>query len=452
DGMANDVFCKTESGRDYVGRVWPGDTVFPDFSLPAVREWWAEHLAAFVQESRIDGLWLDMNEPATGYSAEELMRFEGGRVPHERYHNQYGLLMAMASRQALDNLDPDRRPFILTRAAWAGIQRYSALWTGDNVSSWKHLRMAISETLNLGLSGVAFNGPDVGGFMDHTTPELLIRWYQAGFLFPFFRNHSMRDSKTQEPWQFGEECLLRAREAIQTRYRLLPYLYNVFFEHWLTGDPLLRPLLYEYDGEELENLDEQFLLGDALLCAPIVHGEGSDRVVTVRGEKRHLRYITLPQGWWYDLNRGEWVQGGTTRHYAAALEEVPLFVRDGAIVPWYPGPLENARMDLQGLELHIFSRQRPGELTLYLDDRQSRGYIRGHYNAARIEARLAAGELQLTVQEEGPYPKGTVELSPVLYGWSGDWRAVTVVDGVETRRELQPAIRRWLSKQLPVLA
>ncbi|MDX1656877.1 MAG: glycoside hydrolase family 31 protein, partial [Candidatus Competibacteraceae bacterium] len=143
DGMANDVFCKTESGRDYVGRVWPGDTVFPDFSLPAVREWWAEHLAAFVQESRIDGLWLDMNEPATGYSAEELMRFEGGRVPHDRYHNQYGLLMAMASRQALDNLDPDRRPFILTRAAWAGIQRYSALWTGDNVSSWKHLRMAI---------------------------------------------------------------------------------------------------------------------------------------------------------------------------------------------------------------------------------------------------------------------------------------------------------------------
>ncbi|NJM10698.1 MAG: hypothetical protein HC889_01140 [Synechococcaceae cyanobacterium SM1_2_3] len=178
-GREQAVFCQTASGRDYVGKVWPGDTVFPDFTLVTTRNWWAERLALFMRDSAIDGVWLDMNDPATGYSRIEEMRFDHGAIPHDRYHNQYAHFMAMASRQACEAINPDCRPFLLSRSACAGTQRYSAVWTGDNASNWQHLRMALPCSLNLSLSGIAFNGPDVGGFMDNTSAELLVRWLSS---------------------------------------------------------------------------------------------------------------------------------------------------------------------------------------------------------------------------------------------------------------------------------
>ena len=445
-GQEQDVFCKTGNGRDFVGVVWPGDTVFPDFSLDTTRQWWADHLNRFMTDSAIDGAWLDMNEPATVEIFEDDLLFDHGNVPHHRYHNQYGLMMAMASRQAFAE---DQRPFLLTRSAFTGIQRYAAVWTGDNVSNWSHLRMSIPMTLNLGLSGVAFNGPDVGGFMGNTTAELLIRWFQAGFLFPFFRNHAMRDSKTQEPWQFGDECLRCTRDAIVTRYRLLPYLYNLFFEHWLTGDPILRPLLYDQSGEEYENLDEQFLIGDALLAAPIVHGEGSDRTVVIGGVKRHLRYITLPPGWWFDLNLGQWQQGGQTLSYGAAIDESPLFVRDGSVIPWYPGTIDNSRMDWQQLELHIFCHDRPAQMTLYLDDRQTRRYRGGQYNTVTVTA-SPDDQSSIGIDEQGPLPVGQTRFRPVVYG-RDTGPATLTVNGRTTTLNWQSVQRRWLARQLTVL-
>jgi alpha-glucosidase len=152
-GKDQQVFCRAASGRDYVGRVWAGDTVFPDFTQDAVQDWWAEAMAKFLRESAIDGVWLDMNDPATGYSTDDDMRFQNGTVPHAKYHNQYAHFMAKASHKAFDRLDPNARPFLLTRSACTGTQRYSAVWTGDNVSNWSHLRMSIPCTLNLGLSG-----------------------------------------------------------------------------------------------------------------------------------------------------------------------------------------------------------------------------------------------------------------------------------------------------------
>jgi alpha-glucosidase len=393
-----------------------------------------------------------MNDPATGFSALAEMRFEQGAVPHDRYHNQYAHLMAKASAAAFERLAPDGRPFLLTRSGFTGTQRYSAVWTGDNVSRWAHLRMALPMTLNLGLSGLPFTGPDVGGFMGHTTAELLVRWYQAGFLFPFFRNHSGRDSKPQEPWQFGAQPLACIRAAIVNRYRLLPYLYTCFFEHWRYGDPVLRPLLYEYDDPAFDSLDDQFLLGDALLVAPILYGAGQGREVVVDGECQQLRHITLPPGWWFDLNRGEWLAGGRTVLYPAGLAELPWFVRDGAMLPWYAGPLGNDAPKLDRLELHIFSRERPAALDYYVDDQASRAYQRGHYNTVRISAELGDGEVRLAVVESGPYPAGTVTFRPVLYGRTGSWR-VKVSDGQGSWQfELVAATREWLGKALPVLA
>ncbi len=449
-GREQQAFCQTASGREYVGKVWPGDTVFPDFTLEHTRNWWAGQLAAFLRDGAVDGVWLDMNDPATGYSRTEEMRFAHGAIPHDRYHNQYAHFMAIASRAACDQLDPDGRPFLLTRSACAGTQRYSAVWTGDNASNWKHLRMALPCSLNLGLSGAAFNGPDVGGFMDDASAELLVRWHQAGCLFPFFRNHASRNSRLQEPWQFGPDALAAIRGAIRTRYRLLPYLYQCFFAHWREGDPIIRPLLYHYAGPEYADLDDQYLVGDAVLVAPILHGEGQGPEMIRDGIKMQERSILLPPGGWFDLNRGEWLEGGRALHYAAALNELPLFVRDGAVVPYYAGPLRNSFMDLSAVELHLFCRERSAQCDYFLDDRETRRYEQGDYGAARIVAEIDGERLRVEITESGDYPRDTVRFTPVVYGRPEVRELELTVNGHTENRPLQAGQREWLCRELAV--
>ena len=451
-GRQQRVFCQTASGCEYVGKVWPGDTVFPDFTLETTRAWWAGWLAGFLRASAVDGAWLDMNDPATGYSRTQEMRFQHGAIPHDRYHNQYAHYMAMASRQACDQLDPNGRPFLLTRSACAGTQRYSAVWTGDNASTWKHLRMALPCSLNLSLSGVAFNGPDVGGFMDDTNAELLTRWHQACGLFPFFRNHSAKHSRFQEPWQFGPGPLAAIRGAIRTRYRLLPYLYQCFFAHWREGDPIIRPLLYHYAGPEYVHLDDQYLVGDALLVAPILHGEGQGPEIVRNGVKMQERSVLLPPGWWFDLNRGEWVEGGRVIPYAAALDELPLFARDGAVLPYYAGPLRNSFMDLSAIELHLFCRERLAQFSYFLDDRETRRYATGAYGIARIAAEIQGERLRVVIAESGDYPTNTVSFTPVVYGCPEARELELTVNGRATIRPLHAEQREWLCRKWAVLA
>jgi len=453
-GKKADVFCQTAAGRDFVGQVWPGDTVFPDFTRDDVQDWWAGHLAKFMKDSMVDGAWLDMNDPSTGSCDADDMLFQKGKVAHGKYHNQYGHYMARASRLAFEKLDPQQRPFLLTRSGYTGTQRYSAIWNGDNDSNWRHLRMSIPCTINLGLSGVAFNGPDVGGFMGNTTSELLIRWYQAGFLFPFFRNHTIANSKTQEPWEFGPQILGHVRDVLHTRYRLLPYLYACFFQHYLTGDPILRPLLYEFAADiELENLDDQFMIGDSLMCAPIVRAaENSDSIV-VRGERRQLRHITFPAGFWYDLNIGEWIEGGKTIHYAVGFGETPIFARDGGILPYFNGTLRNSEMPLDELELHVFAKDGTGRLTLHIDDRTTRRYLEGHFNTAEITAKVNDAEARIDIHETGKLKAGSVRFTPVIYGRQGIAKAVVSINGGAAKAvQLKPFTRRWVGKDIPVRA
>lgn len=452
-GKTKDVFCKTSSGRDYVGQVWPGETVFPDFTQETAQEWWSDLLAKFLKESAVDGAWLDMNDPATGWCDPDDMLFHKGTVPHMKYHNQYGHFMARASRRAFDKLDKNRRPFLLTRSGYTGTQRYSAIWNGDNDSNWRHLRMSIPLTINLGLSGVAFNGPDVGGFMGNTTPELLIRWYQAGFLFPFFRNHTIVNSKTQEPWEFGPEILKNVRNVLHTRYRLLPHLYNLFFHHHVTGDPILRPLLYEFEHRELENLDDQFMIGESIMMAPVVQSSESTDSIVVHGERRQIRYITFPRGWWYDLNVGEWLEGGKTIHYAVGFGEVPIFARAGTIIPFFNGKLRNSEMALDDLELHIFAKEETARLTFYVEDRETRKYLNGAYNVAEIAATIRGPDARIEISETGKLKPGAVHFTPVVYGCKNVEKASVVSnDGTAKSRKLKPANRRWVGKDISVLA
>jgi alpha-glucosidase len=425
-GRKSRVFCKNPAGSDYVGRVWPGDTVFPDFTLPRARAWWAKNLAVFMEESGLDGAWLDMNDPSTGWSSSEEMLFHEGKIPHAKFHNQYGHFMAKASREAFALGGRNEEPFLLTRSASTGTQRYSAVWTGDNFSNWSHLRMSIPMTLNLGLSGVAFNGPDVGGFAGNTDEELLTRWFQAGFLFPFFRNHTICHSKTQEPWEFSPKCLQRVRDVILTRYRLLPYLWSCFAEHAATGDPVLRPLAYAWDDPAFENIDDQYLVGSHIMVAPIVEPEGTANVDMVRGEKRQIRHVALPPGDWFDLMLGQWIEGGRTIRCAASKDEVPLFVRNGSVIPWDGGALRNANWDWKKLELHVFQHG-DGE------------------NQASLPSASADAVAQMVVTRRD----GRLRLEGK--GDRRSHRSLTLVDYPGSEGKGGGASRSWCGKRVPVV-
>jgi len=319
DGCERDVFCHSPSGLSFVGMVWPGKTAFPDFSLPEVREWWggmvADHLARGVC-----GIWNDMNDPATGISDVQDMLFHRGTVEHQHYHNCYGTFMAEATQIGFRLHNPERRPFILTRSACTGIQRYAAVWTGDNVSSWAHLKMSIPETVNLALSGVSFNGADIGGFMDSTTSELLIRWYQAALLFPFYRNHSNNGTAHQEPWCFGSTTRDILRDIIVLRYRFLGQIYTEYAKHIASGEPMVRPLCYFSADAVYRDVSTIYALGDGIVVTPLVE-EGVSR-----------RFVVLPPGRWFDLTKRSWHEGGVIFERDCAMDDVPIYVREGMII------------------------------------------------------------------------------------------------------------------------
>ncbi|WP_455383565.1 glycoside hydrolase family 31 protein, partial [Salinispira pacifica] len=298
EGVAAGHFCMTGEGRPYVGYVWPGRTVFPDFSLPETRRWWADHVREFAGQG-ISGVWIDMNDPSTGSADYEEMRFGRGRLPHAAYHNQYALGMQMATREGLLAASPGERPFVISRSGFISTGRYSAIWTGDNASNYANLAQSLQVCLNLSLSGVSFVGADVGGFGLDCTPELLVDWYKAAFLFPFFRNHSQKGTRRQEPWAMGALARSVISHYIRLRYKLLPYLYSLFADQATAGNPILRPLFLEFPSgqrNDLSRIQDQFMVGTALMQAPFVT-EGAE-----------TRQVVLPSGSWYDPAAGGWVR------------------------------------------------------------------------------------------------------------------------------------------------
>ena len=343
DGVARDVLCRTEGGDVYVGEVWPGATTFPDFATPEARRWWGELNAEHVR-SGLAGIWNDVNEPATGVVPPEAMRFDHGRASHERFHNQYGLLMAMGTTEGLLAAMPDRRTFVLSRAGFAGIQRYAANWMGDNMSRWDHLWLSMPMAAGFGLSGQPFVGADVGGFMGHSQPELFARWMPYGALTPFFRNHSAAGNVDQYAWSFGDAVLDVARQAVELRYRLLPYLYAAFLTASETGMPVQRPLVLEHPHDlTVREIDDEYLLGPDLLVAPVVEAGTT------------ARQVYLPAGRWHDWATGEAFDGRRWLTAPTPMERIPLYARGGAVVPMWPdAPSSTADHSPEVVELHLF--------------------------------------------------------------------------------------------------
>ena len=390
EGANRDLFLRRADGSVYVGKVWPGEAGFPDFTKPETRRWWAEqHRALF--EAGVDGVWNDMNEPAdfTGNPVfrpdftvpDDLVADNDGEpAAFGRLHNVYASGMNEATRAAFDALRPDERGFVLTRAGYAGIQRRAAVWTGDNHSWWEHIALMIPMQLNLGLSGVAFCGADTGGFQGNATGELFARWVAASALMPFFRSHTALDTIDQEPWAFGPEVLDAVRSLIGLRYQLLPYLCTLMEEATRTGAPVMRPLVWEFPGDpRAADRADSFMLGEALLVAP----------VRERGVQE--RSVYLPGGEWYDAWTGERHSGAGSVVVDAPLGRLPLFVRAGSVVP-YEAVRQHTGERGDGVLRLLVAPDADGSAAgrLYADAGEGFAYREGEYLAARFTLAKAA--------------------------------------------------------------
>lgn len=369
DGLKKGVFCRGDDGRVFSGKVWPGESVFADFFEPKARGWWGAQHAGLVKAG-VEGIWNDMNEPALfekGSMNDVIHRTPQGPKRHESLHNLFGQAMTEATAEGLGRLRPGRRNFLLTRAAYAGIQKSSAVWLGDNASAWEYLDMAVCMLQGMGLSGVPFCGADVGGFDKDCGPELLARWTQAGAVMPFFRNHSVKGSRPQEPWAFGEPVLSICRKYLELRYRLLPYIYGLFEESHRTGAPVMRPMFYEFPEEDaFVNLGHQFMLGSALLAAPVTRaGSGA-------------REVRLPRGVWTEYWSGRRLNGGRAILAEAPLDTLPLFVREGAVLPGFEAALSSAHVDRKILRLDLFpAKGSRSTFSYYEDDGDTLAFEKG---------------------------------------------------------------------------
>lgn len=392
DGIKNNVFCRYLDGTLFSGRVWPGESVFPDFTTKRVRNWWKEQ-NRFYTDSGINGLWNDMNEPAIlgqfkpiDMDHNVIHENEGDPKTHKALHNTYGMQMARATHEALLEQN-NSRPFVLTRSGYAGIQRYATVWTGDNSSHWEHLQMSLPMCMNLGLSGVAFCGADVGGFMYDTEPELFVRWVEAAAFIPFFRNHSTLGTRNQEPWAFGKDTEKVVQKYIKLRYSFLPHWYNLFYHTSQTGSPLMRPLIFEYpDDPNVVNLNNQFLLGSDILVAPIMQPGITHRSVY------------LPGGNWYHFFTGKQFSGNHHILAEAPLESLPLFVKGGSFIA-LTNPKQNTAINDDLLELHYFWVEgNSPSYTIYEDDGLTNQYLEGKYFEAKIEAHCQKDELDFLLK------------------------------------------------------
>jgi alpha-glucosidase len=429
-GMEKNYFQHRKNGDLFIPRVWPGDSVFVDYTRPEARRWWGDLHRAYT-DNGIAGIWNDMNEPSdfvdqTGKNQSDVVSYdEGENSTHAKNRNVFALLEARATYEGLERLNPQRRPYVITRAAYAGIQRYSTMWTGDTNSTWDSLALNIPMFTTLGLSGEPFVGSDVGGFIGRGNGELLVRSYQISFLAPFCRNHKQIDSYDQEPWRFGKYYEDIIRKYLKLRYQLLPFLYTTLEEAHRTGVPLFRPLVLNYpDDASTYNLDDEFMIGDDLLVAPVVKPDVSARLVY------------LPKGDWYDYWTNKKYSGGQVIRSDAPLETAPLFVRAGAIIPLGPQMNYVGEKPSDPLTFAIYPDDRGmASTSLYEDDGLSPAYKQGAFRRTTVKVALGAGGYQVTIgRPEGHYDPGPRKLIFVIKSERPTDRKATVVDDGSARK------------------
>jgi alpha-glucosidase len=426
-GVAGNRFVHNPDGSVYVGKVWPGPSVFPDFTDAGTRAWYGTLFRPLV-EAGIAGIWNDMNEPSVFETPSATMPldvvhriasddFARRNASHSEVHNVYGMQNIRATYDGLRTLKPDERAFVMTRASYAGGQRYAVTWTGDNSSTWDHLRLSVHQLINLGLSGFSWSAADVGGYTGGPSPELMTRWFEIAAFTPIFRDHSSKDAPRAEPWIDGPEQLAIRRRYVEQRYRLLPYLYALADENTRTGDPVMRPVFYDYPEALNAPCDQAmtFTLGKALLVAP-----------PPKPESPYAYDVCLPVGGWYDLWTGKAVTAlGAAGPFERVretprLERLPVYVRAGTILPTQTLTQSTAQVPEGPLGLDIY----PGPDcagSLYFDDGHSMAFRHGAYLRQTLTCRIvAAGRIEIAfAPAEGSFSPWWHAISVTVHGWSG---------------------------------
>jgi alpha-glucosidase len=451
-GIAGNHFVKNPDGSVYIGKVWPGPSVFPDFTRKDTREWWGSLYTQFVHDG-ISGFWNDMNEPSVFNGPKGTMPgdvihridepgFQTRTATHLEIHNVYGMENSRATYDGLLKLEPDQRPFVLTRATYAGGQRYAVTWTGDNSSTWNHLRLTTPMLLNLGLSGFGMAGADVGGFIGSAGPELLTKWFELGAFQPIDRDHACDTSANQEIWVHGPEQEAIRRRYIEERYKLMPYLYTAAEELSRTGLPIVRPLFVEFPDATKDrhpiDLDSgnEFLFGNNLLVAPAVYPEKPDAYS-----------VELPLVNWYNYWTGEKVDGGVWSDGVPALNDpgfvgrkimikpqldvLPVFVREGSILPLQPLVQSTAETPQGPLTLRVY----PGKDckgTLYMDDGRSFAYKQGNYLRMEFTCSETPGGITVHIgPHQGSYVPWWKDVQVEIYGSAAPSREASIVGSKE---------------------
>jgi alpha-glucosidase len=408
EGLTKDLFLKYPDGTNYTGQVWPGWCYFPDFTNPKTRDWWGNSFKGYINDG-IDGFWNDMNEPATwGQRFPDLVEadFDGKKTSHREWHNVYGMQMARSTFEGSKKLLAGKRPFILTRAAYSGIQRYSAIWTGDNRPEDDHMMAGVRLVNSLGLSGVANAGYDVGGFAGEASKELFSRWMQIGAFCPFFRSHKMIDAKDSEPWSYGEKVEEIVRNYISFRYKLMPYLYSSFYEATQNGMPVARSLAinYTYDPMIYDwKYQNQYLFGQSIMVAPVV-------------SNKEINKVYLPAGDWYDLNTERKYAGNQELYVETPMETLPLYVKGGAIIPMQSVVQSAKEMPHDTLYLHVYMGNSNNAFTYYEDAGDGYAHESGKYFKRQISFDATNKQLAFT-NVEGSLASKFKNIKLILHGF-----------------------------------
>jgi len=392
EGLEKNYFCKRADGPYMKGKVWPGECYFPDFTSAKVREWWSDLFKELIEDIGVKGVWNDMNEPAVmdvpGKSFPDDVRhsYDGNHCSHRKAHNVYGMQMARATYQGLKKFSYPKRPFVITRAAYAGTQRYTSTWTGDNSATWDHLSIANAQAQRMCMSGFSFVGSDIGGFAEQPNGELYARWIQLGVFHPFCRTHSSGDHGEQEPYSFDDNVTNIVRKFIEIRYQLLPYLYTAFWRYINEGVPILKSLvLFDQDDLQTHHRNDEFIFGEKILVCPILEPNAKGR------------RMFIPRGKWYNFWNCKLILGGEEVWVDADIDSMPIFIKEGAIIPKYPIQQYVGEKTIDQLKLEVFYKLGNEKSQVFEDAHDGYDYKKGKFSLRNFS--LVGKEDTLTIQQ-----------------------------------------------------
>lgn len=428
DGKDNGLYCKMPDGKDFKGSVWPGACNFPDFTLPKARDWWANLFEEFIRELNIAGVWNDMNEPALydpvkkvqtqrTFPDDVIHNYDNHPTTHTKAHNVYGMQMSRATYEGIKKFNKNKRPFVITRSTFSGGQRFACVWTGDNIATWEHLKIASWQVQNLSVSGFSFAGSDIGGFIGEPDGELYVRWLQLAVFHPFFRTHSSKGFKSQEPWSYGALYTGMARKAIALRYRLLPYLYSAFEQYVHKRIPVILPLYLKYPEDQFtRDRQEEFMFGDNILVAPVVNAGA-------RG-----RWTYLPAGDWFRFEDNKKINGNGLIFSEAGPDTIPFYIKGGAVIPICPVVQNTAELKTEELELQIYPGNNNTASLLYMDKGEGYGYLSREFRRYRFVTKLSDESFTMQITREGEWLHSLKIFKIKVYGWR-DMIEEVLVDG-----------------------